>query len=303
MVRKVTVKVPATSANLGPGFDCLGLALGLYNTLTIVERPQGLKIEVQGEGADTLPVDQSNLVIQAARRLFLHAGKQSLDLHIVQNNRIPVSSGLGSSASAVVGGLVGANALLDSPFAPFELLRMASEIEGHPDNVAPALFGDLVLTIGEVDELIVEQIPLPKMLVVIVLPDHELSTHEARRVLPDLVPREDAIFNISRASLLVRALAMGNYGQLSVAVQDRLHQPYRLALIPGMVNAFEAAKGAGAAAVALSGAGPSLIAFAQRDHDEIKKAVVDAFEESGLSSRSWVLPIDKNGTEVSLEKY
>ncbi len=303
MVRKVTVKVPATSANLGPGFDCLGLALGLYNTLTIVERPQGLKIEVQGEGADTLPVDQSNLVIQAARRLFLHAGKQSLDLHIVQNNRIPVSSGLGSSASAVVGGLVGANALLDSPFAPFELLRMASEIEGHPDNVAPALFGDLVLTIGEVDELIVEQIPLPKMLVVIVLPDHELSTHEARRVLPDLVPREDAIFNISRASLLVRALAMGNYGQLSVAVQDRLHQPYRLALIPGMANAFEAAKGAGAAAVALSGAGPSLIAFAQRDHDEIKKAVVDAFEESGLSSRSWVLPIDKNGTEVSLEKY
>ncbi len=301
MVSKVTVTVPATSANLGPGFDCLGLALGLYNTMTFTDSSNGLSVEITGEGSNSLPIDQSNLVVQSARQLFLRAARHPRDLQIIQHNRIPVASGLGSSAAAVTAGIAGANALLGSPFKATDLVRLATEIEGHPDNVAPALFGDLVLTFVDGDRLIVERIPMPEMSVIVVLPDYELTTEQARAVLPKMIPREDAIYNVARVSLLVRALAVGDFDQLAVAMQDRLHQPYRLRLIPGMEHVFEAAKSAGAAAVALSGAGPSVIAFAPSNHDQINTAIRDAFNLAGLSCRSWILPIDRKGIQVTVE--
>lgn len=301
MAKKVKVSVPATSANLGPGFDCLGLALELRNTVTFTDSESGIEVEINGEGSDSLPLDGSNLVIESARQLLTRAGQQPLNFKISMQNRIPIASGLGSSAAAVIAGITGANVLIGSPFSANEIVELAAEIEGHPDNVAPAYFGDLVLTVVEGKRLIIEHIPMPEMPVIIVMPDFKLTTKQARAALPEMIPIRDAVFNVARASLLVRALTTGNFEQLVFAMQDRLHQPYRLGLIPGMEEAFIAAKASGAAAVALSGAGPSLIAFAAEDHKPISEAIVNTFKDYGLACRSWILPIAQRGTSVSIK--
>lgn len=301
MANKVTVSVPATSANLGPGFDCLGLALELRNTVTFTYSESGIEVEINGEGSDSLPLDGSNLVIDSALQMLTRAGQPLRDFKISMQNRIPIASGLGSSAAAVIAGITGANALIGSPFNATDIVELAAEIEGHPDNVAPAYFGDLVLTIAEGKRLIIEHIPMPEMRVIVVMPDFKLTTEQARAALPEMIPIRDAVFNLARASLLVRALTTRDFEQLVFAVQDRIHQPYRLGLIPGMEEAFEVAKASGAAAVALSGAGPSLIAFAAQDHEQISEAIMNTFRDHGLACRSWILPIDQRGTLVSSE--
>jgi homoserine kinase len=291
MFASATNTVPATTANLGPGFDCLGLALGMTNQVTFNVISGGLFIEVQGEGAEIIPIDETNLVFKSADRLFELVGRRPPGLQIVQNNRIPVSSGLGSSAAAVLSGILAANTLLGFPLTDVEILTLATEIEGHPDNVTPAFYGGLTLSLFNGDDLVVEHIPVPDMTVVIVLPDFDLSTIEARAALPTKVPMADAIFNIGRVGLLVRALEAGDYGRLQYAMQDKLHQPYRMRLIPGMETAFKQALKTGAAGVALSGAGPSLIAFAPDRHEAIEQAMRKGFASAGLGSRSWILPI------------
>jgi len=297
----VNVSLPATTANLGPGFDCLGLALDLCNRITLREAASGQTIEVTGEGEIDLPGDSSNMVAQSAERLFEKVGRRPAGYHIRQENKIPVGSGLGSSATAVLGGLLAANALLGSPLGQHKLLALACEIEGHPDNVTPALFGGLTLTLSGEDGLVVERIPVPEQRVAVVLPEFVLSTKVARQALPDVVPLADAVFNIGRVGLLVRALENGDYDRLALAMEDRLHQPYRLPLIPGMADAFRAGREAGAAAVALSGAGPSVIAFAPDGHDEIAKAMGRAFSTAGLQYRWWVLPVRSQGSEILVE--
>lgn len=305
MNRTVTITVPATTANLGPGFDCLGLALGLYNRVTGWATNGGLQVTVSGEGGpdgpgiNILPTDHSNLVVQAANRLFTEAGRRPAGLAIHQENHIPTGSGLGSSASAVVAGLLLANELVDRQFTQADLLAMATDIEGHPDNVAPALSGGLTLIIDDEQGLYVEAIAVPEMQVAVVLPDFQLATAEARAALPRQVPMADAIYNASRLALLIRALQSGDYLKLRLATQDRLHQPYRLPLIPGMAEAFAAVQAAGAAAVALSGAGPSLIALAPTGHEVIVEAARQAFKRHGLASRFWILPVDRQGSTAS----
>jgi homoserine kinase len=295
----VTVTVPATSANLGPGFDCLGLALSLHHTVTFTTTSSpGIAISASGEDAHKIPTDDSNLVWQSAKLLFERFDQIPPGLRIVQENEIPVGSGLGSSSTAVLAGLFGANALLNAPLTTAELLQIATDLEGHPDNVAPAVHGGVILGVQKPDGLLVERIPTPPLTVAVVLPDFKLLTAEARAALPRQVPFADAIFNASRVALLVRALAAGDYDKLAVAMQDRMHQPYRLPLIPGMAEAFTAVRGAGAAAVALSGAGPSLIAFAPANHAAIAQAAADAFARHGLQSRRWILDIDQRGTAV-----
>ena len=301
----VTVTVPATTANLGPGFDCLGLALNLHNTVTFRPAEGGLHITVTGEGAAAIPTDESNLVYRAAQQLFATAGRQPAGLIIEQHNRIPVSSGMGSSASAVVAGLAGANALLAAGLSRAELLDIAAEMEGHADNVAPALWGGLVLSSnlsspGETGRFHTEQIPIPKYAVGLVLPDVTLLTRDARALLPNQVSRADAIFNISRMGLLIRALMAGDFAKLALAMQDRLHQPYRMPLIPGFQAAVKAAQQHGAVATALSGAGPSLIAFAPAGHEQIIQDVQAAFAEAGISSRGWLLASDSCGCRVEI---
>ncbi|MBK8906185.1 MAG: homoserine kinase [Anaerolineaceae bacterium] len=299
MTNQVTITVPATSANLGPGFDCLGVALGLYNhvTFTAVSHPT-LTIEVTGLDAEKVPTDEKNLVYQSACRLFDQLGQRPSGLHIIQENNIPVGSGLGSSSTAVLAGLLGANALVDGQLSRSDILAIATAEEGHPDNVAPALLGGLVLGVMEGDQVHIEPLPIAPQQVVIVTPDFELLTHDARAALPQQISRQDAIFNASRLPLLLRALATAAYPQLALAMQDRLHQPYRLPLIPGMADAFAAAYAAGASGVALSGAGPSLIAFAPDGHDQIVAAVTAVFRQNNLGSRSWILPIDTTGTQI-----
>ncbi|GJM43137.1 MAG: homoserine kinase [Ardenticatenaceae bacterium] len=299
MNKQVTVTIPATSANLGPGFDCLGLALALYNRVTFTAVPTpGLTIEVTGLDAEKVPTDETNLVYQMANCLFAQLGKRPSGLHIQQENNIPVGSGLGSSSTAVLAGLLGANALVEGHFTQAELLEMATMEEGHPDNVAPALLGGLVLGVMHGDKVHIETLPIAEQQIIIVTPNFQLLTKDARAALPLKISRQDAIFNTSRLPLVIRALETADYPTLALAMQDKLHQPYRLPLIPGMADAFVAATEAGAAGVALSGAGPSLIAFAPDHHEEIVEVVTAVFQQNGLKSRSWILPIDTTGTQI-----
>lgn len=298
---QVTVKIPATSANLGPGFDCLGLALSLYHTVTFsVTGTPGLTIAATGEDAHKVPANESNLVWQSARLIFDRFSKYPSGLHIQQENEIPIGSGLGSSSTAVLAGLFGANAILGDPLTRADILQIATDLEGHPDNVAPAIYGGLVLGVKEDGGLLIEQIDMPQMDVVLVLPDYNLPTTEARAALPRELSLQDAIFNTSHIALLIRALETANYELLAVAMQDRFHQPHRIPLITGMADAMNAAKEAGAAAVALSGAGPSLIAFTPENHEQIGQAAAAVFQEHGLASRRWILSVDMQGTAVTI---
>lgn len=294
-----TVTVPATTANLGPGFDCLGLALGLYNTLEVRPREAGLLVRVAGEGRGVIALDRSNLMVAAMERLFAQAGRKMPGLELQQRNCIPVSSGLGSSAAATLAGLLAANQLLGQPLSSQELLEVAVSIEGHPDNMAPALYGGLVLAMHGEGGLVVERLPVAALRAVVVLPDFTISTPEARAALPQQVALADAVYNSGRVGLLLRALAQGDYEKLAWAMDDRLHQPYRVPLVPGMQAAFDAARAAGAQGVALSGAGPSVLAFAAQGHEAVGEAMREAFAAAGLASRMWVLDVDREGSKVA----
>lgn len=295
-LKHVKVSIPATTANLGPGFDCLGLALGLRNEIgmTAVSKP-GLRVKVDGEGVGQIPTNERNLAVRAAERVFALVGKRPSGIHLHQTNHIPVSSGLGSSAATVLGGVLAANALVDGGLSDQQLVELAVAMEGHPDNVVPAFYGGLTLSVMEGDALHVEAITVPPMQVVIVLPDFDLPTAQARAALPAQIPLRDAVFNISRVGLVLRALERGDFAALALAMQDKLHQPYRLPLVPGMANAFAAAREVGATAVTLSGAGPSVAAFAPANHEAITQAIQDAFIKAGLTSRPWILPVENQG--------
>ena len=303
MIEKITISVPATSANLGPGFDCMGLSLGLYNTFTFTPRPKGLKISVTGEGAGYISLDHTNLVAEAAIYLFRHAcilSPTHLDLpyHIHIENNVPVMSGLGSSSTAVIGGLLGANAFLPQPYTRPQILAIANDIEGHPDNITPALLGGLHLIVED-DALVVHTVDTPIQQAIIVLPDMHFPTAEARSVIPKYIPMKDAIFNSSRLGLLIRAFQDGDYKRLKISMQDRLHQPYRLPLIPGATQAIANAHALGAA-VAMSGAGPSLIAFTDGNETAVIAEMVAGFKNAGISARHWLLPLDQHGSRVTL---
>lgn len=282
------VRVPATTANLGAGFDCLGLALSLYNEVD-AEEADGLAIQVEGEGAAELPTDASNLVWRAARRVFDHVGHTPRGARLHLRNAIPLESGLGSSAAATVAGLMIGNALIGAPLGEAVLLDLAVGMEGHPDNVAPALLGGLVVA-GRADSgrLLVERVAIPPLTAVVVMPTFRLSTALARRALPAAVPMADAVFNLSHTALTLLALQRGDYAALVDAMADRLHQPYRAPLAPGLAAALGAAQTLGAAA-AISGAGPAVIAFSAARHEDVGEAMRGAFAAAGLGARVWLL--------------
>lgn len=296
----VNVITPATSANLGPGFDCLGLALQLPNRLTAAIQPSGLTIEVGGEGVDTIPRDTSNLVYRAMARLFAHVGVPVPGLRLRQTNAIPIGSGLGSSSAAIVSGLTAANALLDYPLQPGALLNLANELEGHPDNVAPALLGGLTAAWSVDGDVWVARYPAAEMTALVVKPGYPWLTRAARAVLPKSVPLVEAVGNIGRIPLLLDALQHARYDRLPRLMEDNLHQPYRMPHMPGVQAAYQAARALGAA-VALSGAGPSLLALAPTDHTAIAAVMQAAFAEAGVTSRVWFLAIDRLGTQVEVD--
>jgi homoserine kinase len=295
---KILIKVPATSANLGPGFDSLGLALDLWNE-TVVTLAIEFSVRVKGEGEAKLATGEKNLIVRAAQRLADCAGRSLPPFHADCVNQIPLSSGLGSSAAATLTGLLAGNALLGNPFLREEILAIATEMEGHPDNVAPAVMGGLVVSTMDNGKVIARQIPVASPLhVTFVLPDFHLPTKEARAALPEKVSMKDAVHNISRAVLVTEAFRNGDMDLLGKAMTDTLHQPYRLPLIPGALSAMEAAKEAGADAVALSGAGPSLIAFSSKAEAGVGESMKRAFEAAGLTARIFNLGVSGRGAEI-----
>ena len=293
------VTVPASTANLGPGFDCLGLALDLHNTVEMTALDSGLEVAIEGEGAAWLPRDGNNLVAKAAVHLWQQAGRRPAGLSLKITNQIPPGMGLGSSAAAIVGGLVAANALVGEPFSQSEILRLAHRLEGHADNAAASLYGGLVVVSADDDEVLIDTIDVPPLRIAFALPDVRLSTRAARAALPAHVSLGDAAFNIGRALFVVRALQTGDFERLGRTMDDRLHEPYRRPLIPGFDAAKRAAREAGAAAVALSGAGPSIAAFAPGRHAQIAEAMKAAFEANGVKCRTLVLAVDRKGTLIS----
>ncbi len=298
---RIRVTVPATSANLGSGFDVLGLALELYNEIEAVVIPEGLAVTVEGEGADSLPRDATNLVVQAMSIVFERAGLHPTGLGVHCHNRIPLGRGLGSSAAAIVGGLLAANHLIGEPYSREELMVMAVEREGHPDNVVPAFLGGLVVSVphaGRVEYVRIN--PSFGLNILVVVPDFQVPTAFARQVLPSVVPLKDAVFNLGRVALFLAGIFSGEYDHLAMAMDDRLHQNYRADLVPGMVEAIAAARGAGAAGVALSGAGPSMLAFVpERAETEVADAMLAAFSVAGVKAEAQVVVADLFGAEVS----
>lgn len=284
----ISVRVPATSANLGPGFDCLGLALDVYNTFTLhLNRP--FRIDVVGESADGLPRTRENVVVTSIYRVLSEAGVVETDVpsfSLSLDNEIPVSSGLGSSASAIVGGLVLANGLLelyspDRVLSEERLLELATELEGHPDNVAPALLGGGVLAFHDKVGLRTTTIPIPESLrFVAATPNFSLATEEARKVLPQHYARREVVENMAQCARLMLALAKPDLDLLRGGLTDAVHEPYRKPLVPGAHEVERAAMEMGAYAVTLSGAGPSLLAWCRPD---VAVAVADEMTLAWLS--------------------
>ncbi|MDR5682867.1 MAG: homoserine kinase [Armatimonadota bacterium] len=298
----VRVRVPATVANLGPGFDAVGLALRLYNTVEVSAADRA-EVIVMGEGSEQLPTDATNLVYAAAQEVARRAGRPDVRFALRCRNGIPLRRGLGSSAAARIAGIVGANRLLGGPLDVRGIAQLACDLEGHPDNVMAAITGGLAVVARRAEGLRwIRLIPAALPGVVVAVPDLPVDTAHARACLPSAVALPDAVFNVSRAALLVAALSAGRWDLLDVAMEDRIHQPYRAHLIPGLDEVLEAARQAGAFGAALSGAGSAVIGLApQSAIRAVGDAMVDVFVRHGVAARAVFTEIDLGGTAVEAD--
>jgi len=298
---KYLIRVPATSANLGPGFDCLGLALDLWNEVEISTDTRGLVIELRGFGEGILPVDETNAIFTAMQKFAEVTGKQLPEnIHLTCNNNIPLGSGLGSSAAASVAGLLCASVILNASLSQAKLIEIATQFEGHPDNVAPCVLGGATASLVQDGQVITRQLEIAHFDLVLVHPNFTFPTRVARSAIPKSIPQSDAVFNISHSILTTEALRTGDLDLLRIAMRDKVHQPYRLPLIPGAEEAIKAADKAGAVTTILSGAGPSLIAFSpspQKNH-EIANAIQSAFGSQGLLCEQFFPEISSSGAEI-----
>ncbi|RUS47667.1 homoserine kinase [Cohnella sp. AR92] len=294
---RVVVRVPASTANLGPGFDSLGMALSLFSWVDL--RPsnagEGTTVTLLGDQTQGLATDKSNLVYNVAQKVFARAGVELPELHITLRSDIPLTRGLGSSASAIVGALVAANELIGSPLSLDELFQMATAQEKHPDNVGASLYGGIIAAAWDGTRAEAVRLEPPQGLeALVVIPEFELSTKKARTVLPQQLSMQDAVFNVSHSSLLTAALATGRLDLLRHAMRDKLHQPYRAALVPGMDVILRDAADHGALGAVLSGAGPTLLLLADSavsDREEMIRFVTEVMAEKGIEvTTRWLQP-------------
>ncbi|MBN1202955.1 MAG: homoserine kinase [Anaerolineae bacterium] len=300
-MHKVNVTIPAVSTNVGPGYDVLGLALNLRNVIEMhLTRDDHLSVEVRGEGAGVLPDNFYNPVMTAAIRLFQLLEQAPAGLHVTCTNYIPLDVGLSARVSLIVGGLVGANNLLGSPFRHEDLIGLAVELAGQPESVATAMRGGLGICSTGPDGVFYRAIEVVPMRVVVALPDLPNYEPRLRDDLPGQVPMADAVHNIGHTALLIEALRNGDFNLLARAVDDRLHEPARRGFIPGYAGVVEAARDAGAVAVTLCGAGPAIMAFANYNHQQIEAAILGAFESAGVAARTWSLGVDTQGVVISV---
>lgn len=302
-MNQTTVIVPGTTANIGVGFDCLGAALTIYNEFqfTLLESASEFLMTVEGEEASRVSTDKSNLLYQSFLKLYQHLDRQPPAVAIHTKLGVPLARGLGSSATAIVGGLMGANALAEYPLSTAEIINLAIAIEGHPDNVVPALLGNCQLSVGKGEDWQITTIPWHSEIIpVLAIPDFELSTEEARAVLPNTYSRSDAIFNISRMGLLLRGLADNHFDWLRMALEDKLHQPYRQKLITGYTSVKQAALTAGAYGMVISGAGPTLLALCDRSlAEKVADAMACTWQKEGITSKVQALVLDTQGARVT----
>lgn len=300
--KSVSIQVPATSANCGAGYDTLGIACTLYNyfTYTLQDKSLGKGVSVLGEGHGKLTCDENNFAFTAFDFLWQKLGREETGLLLGMNNSIPLARGLGSSSSAIVAGLMAADYLADAGLSKQELLEFATEIEGHPDNVAPAIYGGVTISFMEEGKArTLRFLPARTPQLVAVIPDFELSTEKARSVIPKQVPLTDAVFNTSRSALFIGSLLTGDFSFLGNALEDKLHQPYRSPLIPGLAEAFAAARAKGAYNAIISGAGSTLMAYVPNEvnADAVGAAMVEALAAKGIGSRYILLEIDPEGAK------
>jgi homoserine kinase len=300
MTKKIVkVRVPATTANLGAGFDTFGLALTLYNEFE-VEEADGVFIESYPEN-EFLKNPENNLFIKVVKYLCEAEGKTFHGAKLKQTVNIPVARGLGSSATAIVAGILTGFAVHKKPLTDEEFFKVAYLFEPHPDNLLPAWKGGLIAALKTEDKTYYSKIDFPQELkAVVVIPDFELSTELARSVLPKEIPLKDAVFNIQRASLFIRALQEKRFDLLKVAMEDRLHQPYRKSLIPNFDKVIQYAYDSGAVGASLSGAGSTMLALALDNFDKIGQAMVSAFSEAGVNAKYLVLDEDTEGAKVEI---
>ena len=305
--KKIIVSVPSTTANLGPGFDCLGAALDLYNEFIFTRIEGGgdrFDLIMESTDGNHLRGGPENLVFRAAQKVWASANISPFALEARVKLAVPPARGLGSSATAIVAGLIGANAIMDSPLSKEKLLELAIDIEGHPDNVVPSLLGGLCLTARSASQRwrIVRCDWHNSIKAVVAIPAIRLSTSEARRVMPKNIPICDAVTNMGALTLLLNGLKTGNEELIKEGMFDKLHEPYRWKLIKGGLDVKEAALEAGALGCAISGAGPSILALCKNENGKaISQAMVKAWEKAGVASRAPFLSIQRTGS--NFESY
>ncbi|MEG2814114.1 MAG: homoserine kinase [Oscillospiraceae bacterium] len=291
------IRIPATSANLGAGFDSLGLAVNLYNYVSMEENDI---IDIKTTDDSIVPDDERNLIYSSAKVLFDLAGKKLSGLKIIQENNVPMTRGLGSSSACIIGGLVGANKLLNNKFSPDELCSISAKIEGHPDNTSPALLGGIVTSVMSDEKVFFvkqELIDAPNFIAII--PDFHLSTALSRQCLPTQVSHLDARYNISRAALFATSLIQHKYENIKIAVQDKLHQSFRLDLIEHSNEIFAKAYENNALGVYLSGAGPTIMSIVDKNQDEFIKNMRSYLDAKGLNNWNIIkLSVDNEGAKI-----
>ncbi len=306
---KVSVKVPATSANLGPGFDCFGLALPVYNTITIeelVDPNEDIQINVFSDEFDVnefhIPTDKSNIVYKAVDLLFTYVGQTPQSMRINIYSEIPLARGFGSSASVIVGGLMATNELLGTPADESTLISIANEIEGHPDNIAPAMLGGFVLSSIETDgSVTTRKIDWPDdWKITMCIPDFELPTSISRSVLPEMVSLKDATYNARRTAMMIEAIHTQDAELMKLSMQDKLHQPYRTKLVPGLDEIIKNLKHIdNVIGAALSGAGPGIIVVTKNsDTDKIKNIICETWDNYSVKAALKTVNIEKNGAKI-----
>lgn len=293
------IKIPCSTSNLGPGFDTLGLALNRYLYLT-VDESAGLVISVEGNGKEHIAADANNLVYAAMTATAQKVGRTIPPIHLQINNEIPAYGGLGGSGAAIAGGVFLANQLLNIGLSVDEMLNIAVEIEGHPDNVSAALFGGLTINCFDPDRRVhCRSVKIDtKLSVVSCSPHFQVQTKEARKILPQQVPLKDAVTNIENAASLVAAMMSGDFDALRYVTADRLHEQYRATLIPGYADVKAAALNAGALSFNISGAGPTLFAFTLSNRQQVADAMVAAFARNGQAATAEVMSVENSGAAL-----
>ena len=300
MIKKIKVKVPATTANMGSGFDVFGMALSLYNEMEVTFNPKsttGLSVKILGEGKETLPKNEKNVAIQAMletlKILKCEAAYPLNKMKIVFKNNISMCSGMGSSAAAIVAGIIAAGNLCSKKLTKEQITDIAMKFEGHPDNVVPAVYGGLCVSVKEDSgKIAVVKLPSPRLKIVACTPYFELSTKHSRRVVPKNVPTADAVYNMSRTAVLAYAFTKGDYSLLKTAMQDKLHQPYRANLIPSMTQIIDIAYAHGALGAFLSGSGPTIVAFCKAANaKKVASAMVKLWKQDGVQLRCNILDV------------